>query len=104
MNVNANPTAMPRQVLKQDAVNVPQGENTEVAPLMNDVALVVETLAAESAVKRFTPTEEERRQARLRESRNRDAEKKRLLKKEIAKEEEEKQLRKLFDAKLVVTA
>lgn len=104
MNVNANPTAVPRQALKQDAVNAPQGENTEVAPLMNDVALVVDTLATEAAVKRFTPTEEERRQARLRQSRNRDAEKKRMLKKELAKEEEEKQLQKLFDAKRVVTA
>ena len=104
VNVNANPKAVPRQALKQVAANAPQGGNPEAAPLMGDVALVVETLAAESAVKRFTPTEEERRQARLRESRNRDAEKKRLLKKEIAKEEEEKQLRKLFDAKLVVTA
>ena len=104
MNVNANPTASMRQVLKQVALSAPQGENGEAAPLMGDVALAVETLAAESAVKRFTPTEEERRQARLREGRNRDAEKKRLLKKELAKEEEEKQLQKLFDAKRVVTA
>ena len=104
MNVNANPAAAMRQVPKQVAVSALQAEDAEAAPLMGDVALVVETLAAESAVKRFTPTEEERRQARLREGRNRDAEKKRMLKKELAKEEEEKQLRKLFDAKLVVTA
>ena len=104
MNVNANAKAALRQILKQAAANVPQGEDDEVAPLMGDIALVVETIAAESAVKRFRPTEEERRQERQRGIRNKDAEKKRLLKKELAKKEEEKQLQKLFEAKLVVTA
>ena len=92
MDINANPGvnqgAALRQVLRHAAAAAAQEGDAEAAPLMNDVALMVETIATQSAIERFRMTEDEKRQARQRENRNKDIEKKRLQKKAVARANE----------------
>lgn len=92
MDINANPGvnqgAALRQVLRRAAAAAAQEGDAEAAPLMNDVALMVETIATQSAIERFRMTEDEKRQARQRENRNKDIEKKRLQKKAVARANE----------------
>lgn len=105
MEVNVDRSAVLRQAQMKTGIEALMGNGeAETAPLMSDVALVVETIATEAAIKRFTPTEEDRRQERLRENRNKEAEQKRLVKKDIAKKEEEKQLAEEFAANLLYKA
>ena len=62
MNINANPKAAARQVLMQSVVrSVTAAPDGEAETLLGDTDLVVETIALESAAKRFTRTAEERK-------------------------------------------
>lgn len=110
MNVNPNPMTALQQAQVQSMIESTLNTDGELTPLMGDVALVVETMATEAAIKRFTPTEEERQQERQREIRDKEDRKKSLeskaldKKRDAAQEEENEQLQEEFAANLVYKA